>query len=80
LTLVFSQAFAVTFLSIALSSLSHQREVLQAILKASRQAKDSFMAVTCVAHEAVGLSQAFPANAMGGGIRPTGDEAGAFPS
>jgi hypothetical protein len=34
------------------------------------------MTVTCVAREAVGLYQAFPTNAMGGGVCP----AGAFPS
>jgi hypothetical protein len=54
----------------------HQRKVLQAMLKAAQQAKDKCMMVTCVAREAVGLSQAFLTNAMGSGVRP----AGAFPS
>jgi hypothetical protein len=36
------------------------------------------MKVTRVASEAVGLSQAFPANAIGGGVRPAGATAGAF--
>jgi hypothetical protein len=46
------------------------------MLKAAKQAKDDFMMVTLVAHEAVGLSQAFPTNTTGIGVRPTG----AFPS
>jgi hypothetical protein len=46
------------------------------MLKAAQQAKDNFMMVTCVAREAVGLSQAFLTNVMGGGVCP----AGAFPS
>ncbi len=50
------------------------------MLNAAQQAKDDFMMVTCVAREAVGLSQAFLANAMGGGVRPEDAAAGAFPS
>jgi hypothetical protein len=48
------------------------------MLKATRQAKDNFMTVTYVAREAVGLSQAFLTNAMGGGVPPAGAAAGAF--
>jgi hypothetical protein len=39
------------------------------MLKAAQQAKKNFMTVTCVAREAVGFSQAFTTNAMGGGVR-----------
>jgi hypothetical protein len=50
------------------------------MLKSAQQAKDNFMTVTHVAREAMGLSQAFPANATGGGVRPAGATASAFPS
>jgi hypothetical protein len=40
------------------------------MLKATQQAKDDFMTVTCVAREAVRLSQAFLTNATGGGVHP----------
>jgi hypothetical protein len=42
------------------------------MLKAAQQARDNFMMVTCVAREAVGLSQAFLTNATGGGVHPAG--------
>jgi hypothetical protein len=45
------------------------------MLKAAQQAEDNSMMVTCVALEAVGLSQAFLTKVTGGGVRP----AGAFP-
>jgi hypothetical protein len=48
------------------------------MLKAAQQAEENFMTVTRVAPEAVGLSQAFPANAIGGGVYPAGATAGAF--
>jgi hypothetical protein len=51
---------------------AHQTKALQAMLKAAQQAKDDFMMVTRVAHEAVGLSQAFLTNATSGGVRPAG--------
>jgi hypothetical protein len=46
------------------------------MLKGTQQAKDNFMMVTHVSRVAIGLSQAFPTNAIGGGVCP----AGAFPS
>ena len=38
---------------------SHQQKVLQQILLAAQQAEDNLVLVKCVAHEVVGLSQAF---------------------
>jgi glycine cleavage system regulatory protein len=57
---------------------THQRKTLQEMLQAAQHAKDGFLTVTCVACEAVGLSQAFSATTTGG----VGNQAmsGAYPS
>ncbi len=38
---------------------SHQRRTLQLMLKAAQQAEDNFTSTQCIAHNAIGLSQAF---------------------
>ena len=57
---------------------THQRKTLQEMLQAAQHAKDGFLTVTCVACEAVGLSQAFSATTTEG----VGNQAmsGAYPS
>ncbi len=55
---------------------THQRKTLQAMLQATQQAEDNLHAVQRIAQEAVGMSQAFHANATGG-LQTIG---GAFPS
>jgi hypothetical protein len=40
---------------------SHQRHTLQLMLKAAQQAEDNFTLTQCIARNAIGLSQAFPA-------------------
>ncbi len=39
---------------------SHRRRTLQLMLKAAQQAEDNFMSTQRIAHNAIGLSQAFP--------------------
>ncbi len=45
---------------------THQWKTLQEMLQAAQQAEDDFLTATRVAHEAVGLSQAFSATTTGG--------------
>ena len=46
---------------------THQRKVLQEMLKAAQSAEDDLIATQRIAREAMGLSQAFLANSPGGG-------------
>jgi hypothetical protein len=65
LTFVFSLAFVATFQIIVYAA--HQQKVLQEMIQAAQLAEDNFLTTTRIAHEAVGLSQAFLTTSPGGG-------------
>ncbi len=52
---------------------THQKKILQEMLQAAQQAEDDLVSVQCVAHEVVGLSQAFVTGGTSVGVA-------AFPS